>query len=135
MWALCDACGGCGVCGVRDGGADFNRRAPIFGGILQQVDQHPLHQGGIKFNQRQLCGYIAFHGLGAQRMSGCANRRAYHFLYRLPVGAQVDLSVLKTRHVQQIDDQRVELPRLPNNRAGNAGMRSISWLQRELQRF
>ncbi|SQE13500.1 hypothetical protein BP312_01351 [Bordetella pertussis] len=84
----------------------------VFGGIFQQVAQHPFDQDAIAFHQRQGRKRRDRDGAILQRGVHGRQGRAHQFLDRLPLAPQRRIVALQPRHVQQVDDQRVHAPRL-----------------------
>ncbi|KEH09535.1 hypothetical protein GY14_12305 [Delftia tsuruhatensis] len=83
---------------------DGQRRAGrrVLGGVVQQVDQHALHEHGIELQQRQAGGHVGTHGMLVQARAHLAQRAADHFIQRQPFALQVHAALLQARHVQQV---------------------------------
>ena len=60
----------------------------VFGGVFQQIHQHPLHQYRIELHQRQIDGNHGFHFHRAKRMLCLANRAADDLRHFDEAGAQ-----------------------------------------------
>ena len=102
-------------------GTDLDRCGAVFDGVFQQVDQHPFHQHGIELDQRKIVRDVSGNPIALQRRLRSPNRRAHHLFGGLPLTAKVNRAVLQPRHVQQIGNQRAELPRLLRHGFGCRG--------------
>ncbi len=80
-------------------------RARIFGGVFQQVNQHPLKERAVDVDKRQRVAQAQRDMPPAEARLQHLERAAYHFFQRQPLFAQVKTAGLNARHIQQIIHQ------------------------------
>ena len=92
----------------------------VLRGVLQQVAEHPLHQHGVEFQQRQVRRQVDVHLVPRQRAGQGLQGGAHHFLQRLPFPLEPDMALLQARHVEQVAHQGAGAQGLVADRPGRS---------------
>ena len=75
-------------------GAHLDGFGAVFGGVLQQIDQNPLHQLRVELDQWKIARNFGVDSQSIQRRLRRPNRRTHNLFYRLPLQAQLNCAVL-----------------------------------------
>src|SRR5436190_5054542 len=86
--------------------AAFSRR--VFGGVVEQIEQHLLEQYGVEPEHRQIVGDVQLHVMAPEHAAGPPQRRAEDFADVEEVELEVDCAGFEAGHVEQIADEAVE---------------------------
>ena len=80
----------------------------IFGGIVQQIEQHLLEQHRVELQHRQIGGKLERDFVVRQNLAGAPQRAADDFAEIVRRGIRHDGAGFQLGHVEQIGDEAVE---------------------------
>ena len=83
-------------------------RRCIFGGIVEEIEQHLLEQHRIELEHWQVFGDVDLHAVLNQDFSSPFQHRADDLTDIVPRRIRLDRAGLEPRHVEQIGDEAVE---------------------------
>ena len=79
----------------------------VLGGVLQQVDQHLLHEYAVDRYQRQIAGDVDLHLTIAQHRPGALERLADQAVERLPLAVHLHARRGDPGHVEEVAHQAI----------------------------